>query len=703
VKETACNTHWITVHEGSEKMKNLSIVLAVWLLLQTGLWSACQENRPIRDGNTGISSRSQLYYGIQINSVLCGYTVVDLEPIESNGTRELQLSESTLMMITALGSKFNSEIQSVTRLDPASGQYSYQSVHIKQGPTDFSAEATIGDGSIIVTSSLSADTSRIAFGPDVLLRNSQIMPFLIKDFADTTVLEKNYHFFEMRDQEIQGTIFRRIGSETLKAAGTSYNALVLEEINQKTGLKTKWWVDQNSGYMLKMSTPRAEIFRSDSGVAQRIKIASMDDLIMLSANVAIADYQAISYMKIQARLQPSGLTITPASLNGPGQTFTGTVKENLIEGVFEIEHVRYDGRNAPALPVQFGHVDSLQPFIEADDRIESTDPVLIAKAKEISAGAADTWEAMIRLSQWVADSIAYAIPGGVTARNTFDLRRGECGAHSMLLAAFCRTLGIPARVVWGCMYVPNRGGAFGQHGWNEVYMGDAGWIPVDATAREIDYIDSGHLRIGLFKSSSTALNPKELVIQDYRVGVQRGADSLNLTERYQPYLGAYHGELQLKVIVQNGLLTVDIPGKVLLALNDPDENGIWYSKVAPTVFFEFSKNEEGRVTGMILHELITLPKKSSSDSLADVPKKLLPFVGVYLLPQMNADFKVYGKDGTLVIHNPLEKRDIKLQYPDARGRWKDEFNRNEIFFEQDDSGRIRAMKIDSRNRFDKEV
>ncbi len=52
-------------------------------------------------------------------------------------------------------------------------------------------------------------------------------------------------------------------------------------------------------------------------------------------------------MKIQARLEPSGLKITPASLNRPGQSFTGTVKENLIEGVFEIEHARYDGRNAP--------------------------------------------------------------------------------------------------------------------------------------------------------------------------------------------------------------------------------------------------------------------------------------------------------------------------------------------------------------------
>ncbi len=310
---------------------------------------------------------------------------------------------------------------------------------------------------------------------------------------------------------------------------------------------------------------------------------------------------------------------------------------------------------------------------------------------------------MIRLSQWVADSIAYAIPGGVTARNTYDLRRGECGAHSMLLAAFCRTLGIPARVVWGCMYIPNRGGAFGQHGWTEVFMGDAGWIPVDATAREIDYVDSGHLRLGHFQSTSTALNPKELTILDYHMGMQKAMDSVDTGKRYQSYLGAYNGKERLNVIVQNGLLTVDIPGKIILALNDPDEHDIWYCKVSPAVFIEFSKTEAGKVTGMIVHEQVALPRKSSLNSLEQVPEKLMPFVGFYLLLQLNADFKVYCKDGALVIHNPLEKSDVKLQPPDACGRWKDEFNKNDIFFEQDDSGKIKAMKIEYRSLFDKEV
>ncbi len=38
-------------------------------------------------------------------------------------------------------------------------------------------------------------------------------------------------------------------------------------------------------------------------------------------------------------------------------------------------------------------------------------------------------------------------------------------------------------------------------------------MPVDATAFEIDYIDSGHIRIGIYQSPVTALNPQENVFK----------------------------------------------------------------------------------------------------------------------------------------------------------------------------------------------
>jgi hypothetical protein len=48
-------------------------------------------------------------------------------------------------------------------------------------------------------------------------------------------------------------------------------------------------------------------------------------------------------------------------------------------------------------------------------------------------------------------------------------------------------------------------------------MGEAGWIPLDTTRNEIDYVDSGHIRIGIHQSTTTALNAHTIEILDHRV------------------------------------------------------------------------------------------------------------------------------------------------------------------------------------------
>ena len=143
--------------------------------------------------------------------------------------------------------------------------------------------------------------------------------------------------------------------------------------------------------------------------------------------------------------------------------------------------------------------------------------MLAAKAREITRGREDSWEAARRLSAWVAQHIKGAIPGGVTARGTFDQGAGDCGGHSFLLAAFCRSVGIPARVVWGCMYTPTAAARSASTPGTRSTWGPAGWIPLDTTIGETDYVDSGHIRIGVFGSVATSLNARSIEILDYRV------------------------------------------------------------------------------------------------------------------------------------------------------------------------------------------
>ncbi|MCC2252448.1 transglutaminase-like domain-containing protein [Virgibacillus sp. AGTR] len=56
-------------------------------------------------------------------------------------------------------------------------------------------------------------------------------------------------------------------------------------------------------------------------------------------------------------------------------------------------------------------------------------------------------------------------------------KNGDCGEFSFLYAALCRAIGIPCRVMVGAF----TGGKHQPHVWNEIYLEQEGWIPVDTS------------------------------------------------------------------------------------------------------------------------------------------------------------------------------------------------------------------------------
>ena len=248
-------------------------------------------------------------------------------------------------------------------------------------------------------------------------------------------------------------------------------------------------------------------------VVSNVKTGSWDDILFIRTNKKIKDLRRISSIRLNANLEA-----IPASsledLNVPGQIFKGEITGNVIDGIFEVSHDRYQGDNAPPFGSGNNFNQVLNEYMLAEEMIESDNPELINLSSKIVEGSSDFWEATCRLSAWVAENIDGSIHGG-SAMETFERGNGACGSQSLLLAALCRTAGIPARVVWGCLYTPEYGGSFGHHGWSEVYMGEAGWIPIDVTIHETDYVDSGHIRLGILKTKVTVINFKEMTILDY--------------------------------------------------------------------------------------------------------------------------------------------------------------------------------------------
>ena len=652
------------------------------------------------------------YYAIEQKGVIFGYAHVVITRTEFAGRPAVQVLDSNWMQMSALSQSFEATFRFEYRVDPADGMYFYHTSAIEQGGMKIGGIMDVRGDSIYIKSDPGGDSGAIALLPGTILQNTRIFTYLIDYFVTDTQTTKDGLLFSEMSGKIDSVTYTSRGREQLALAGKTYDALRVDVLDRTSGIHSKLWVDASTGLLLKSMHPFRDTYLIDESIKERVSRADLNDYLFAHVDTVIADPLGISYMKVKATLQPGGLWLTPGGLNVPGQKFEGTVENNRVDGIFEISHARYDGLNASPFPHDFSGVDSLIPYLNPGDMIESNDPALMAKAKEIAAGSADIWTAATRLSRWVSEEIGYDIPGGGSALHTFNTRLGDCGSHSYLLAAFCRAVGIPSRVVFGCLYVPQYGGGFGQHGWNEVYMGSAGWIPVDATAREIDYVDCSHIRLGEVVSRATMFNPVKMEILDYRLtgssATDQGASAASAA--YDAFIGKYQGERgELALVVHNGSLGLDIPGRnMIFELKDPDENGHWFFKLSDAGSVSFERDTSGATMALTIHERQRLPKRPVADSAAAeiaIPDEYRPLIGEYTMPMQNSGLAIVFPSDQLSLQLP-SGRTIPLRESEMPGQWLVDKSPNTtlvLSFDADEAGQVVAMRLTSLSRCPKIV
>lgn len=460
--------------------------------------------------------KKEIYLATELNSVVCGYSRIILYDSVINNQEVEVMRQEAFNNFHALGSEISQHQVFTYYIDPSKGNFIYHDSYHKQGEELMRGAMYVEEDLIRITSPDTEDVIITDLPADLITPNMQFFPYLRKDFASGTLDSTSYSIFNVRTAKIEEICYRKAGEEQVELAGKLYDAVILMQDDPSTGQQFKLWIDKSSGMRLKFEfQSQVKVYLADASIIGEIKTGNWDELFFSKTNVAIQDIRGISQMKVKAKLKPSP-SARLADLNVNGQTFTGKADETGIDGVFEIAHQSYDGRNAPGYPLSDDMLEDLGPYLEAADRIESNDPVLIALATDISTGSENLWEAATRISQWVATNIEGSILDG-SARETYDAGSGLCGAQSNLMTALCRAAGIPARTVWGCLYTTEYGGSFGHHAWNEVFMGKGGWIPLDVTIHETDYVDSGHIRFGVLLTGMTRIESWEMEILDYRL------------------------------------------------------------------------------------------------------------------------------------------------------------------------------------------
>ena len=641
------------------------------------------------------------YYSVEINGVLCGYakTEVSTQVLDSKPT--LVVTEDVVAKMSLLGQGMDFSFNTEFHIDSVTSEVRYIDRYVHTGNIEIHSNTLIAGDKAQFTSTLNSEDKTVDLSGGVIVESPLAYPHLLADFILGDAKEKTYRVFEDVRGNIEERKYTLVGDEKLDLVGETYQAALFLELNQSTGTNAKIWINKEDSSPLKFEISGRTITLADKSVVKKITVANADDLIFAKVDKLITDIHSISYMKVRGTIQTAGEWIAPENLNFPGQRFTGTVENNLIDGIFELEPVRYDGKAAPPFPPDYSMDESIQQYLMPGELIESTDPLIVDEARKITEGSNNSWEAAVRLSKWVAEEIRGAIPGGTSAINTYKTREGECGSHSRLLTAFCRAVGIPARLAIGCMYTPNYGGSFGQHAWTEVWMGDAGWIAVDATAFEYDFVDAGHIRLG----EKSSFNPKSMEILEYRMKEPDTHSGKKEADRYLPYTGKYTlmetGKI-FTVLQQDEGLAVDIPEKMVLALNDPDEEGRWYPKMTRQINFTFRKDSDGKVNQMVLQQLVPVNKTAEPEEApGEAPDEIKPFLGSYSLPQAQLNLTVVYREGSLFVIDSRDDEPVKLSEKQENGRYLVEKNEDEVEFKAGADGNIQSLLIYSNTNMEK--
>jgi hypothetical protein len=144
-------------------------------------------------------------------------------------------------------------------------------------------------------------------------------------------------------------------------------------------------------------------------------------------------------------------------------------------------------------------LEAMKPnrFLQSDRR------EIIELARRAVGDTKDAAEAIRRIESFVAKyienrglSVGYASAAEVAAS-----RQGDCSEFSVLTAAMCRAVGIPARMVVGVAYVKDFAGlqdCFGGHAWVQAYVGGK-WIGLDAAFKSVglDGYGLGHIALAV--------------------------------------------------------------------------------------------------------------------------------------------------------------------------------------------------------------
>ena len=422
-----------------------------------------------------------VWRGVYYRGEKIGFTVSQTTPTDDG----FELQEDGRLQMLLLGQDTAARIRTTARVDTS---FTLRSFEFSLDP---------GTGPIAVRGTVDGPSQTTAWRLNLAITSGGVTRTESRELPAAPVVSQNLSRLLANKRLVPGTQHEW----TVLDPATLQSAKVLIDVRDRSvvrandtilpafrvdmafgGLQTTSWVT-DTGEVVREESPLGLItVREPAERAQGLSVPGriQADLLKAAAVVPITAEridEPRDVRRLKLRLEGAELS---SDIDGVGQKRVG----NVIELV--------DARLL--LP---GAADSnAKSFLAPEPLIESDDPQIRAEAERAvreAVGDRDRAERLTRHVNGLLDKKpTVSLP---SARDVLRTRVGDCNEHTALFVAMARSIGIPARIAVGLVFMH---GAFYYHAWPEVYLAEASglgmWLPVDPTLNQFP-ADATHLRL----------------------------------------------------------------------------------------------------------------------------------------------------------------------------------------------------------------
>jgi len=395
------------------------------------------------------------YLGIYLKGYKVGYTGSMVQPTETG----YRIFSKTYMKMSPMGNQVN-EVTSILKAE-ASKNYSLKKFYF-----DFvSGEHKLTSKGTVVGKKLMVDVYTEGKKRSMVLPLKYgFIPATLEGIVETGKTGK-FDYFDPSMQSMFEITIKKLGKEIIDSVEAVKYSVRL------TNIDILFWVDMK-GNLIKEESPIGLVMKRESEKEAK-KLENKGFKLFESYAVGSG-----KYMETPRKVNMLKVVIGNVSLKG----LSIQDDRQHLKGDTLIIRTTYP-KSGYKIP------DSLRKFLSSTPFIPANDKEVINLANKI-VGNSKNWDAVKKIVDYLYINIkkvpTFSIPNALDVIHT---KEGDCNEHAALFVALARSIGIPAKVNVGLVYV---GGEFYYHAWTSVYLGR--WVDVDPTFGQTP-ADATHIKL----------------------------------------------------------------------------------------------------------------------------------------------------------------------------------------------------------------